>query len=533
MIMIKKFIFVVISLFIVACADISTETSIAGNTDTNVVPMASATLTATVTMTFTPTSTPTPTYTPSPTPTITPTLTPTMTFTPTPTATPVGGGGRIIIQMPRTLYDPTAGSSAIELFEVGSDGKDLQPLTTGFNRYIRQAVPSLDYRYLLLVSNTTWPPNLREEPRLDILDLNIGSIRTIAFLPNGPSSASVYWLADNRFIYLSQGGGETIGAFIASTSVEGSRRLSPPGHNVVKMYLVPSDTAKIYYHRGTRTVDAEGSTTSIHVTGMSWAAIDEPINDLSWGNITDHYFHAWDLQFNDQVFRISTNYHLHEIFPRGEVLISVSHNGLPPELQHGWESQFLLPSIEALSVLETPPNEISEPLVDFRCSSFTSDGSKIITNGVYEPYTENGRTLGQCTGYITKIISPSGDTSATINNYRVGHSYFYYSGRAEQFIMLVDENDGVALYNLTTDTLIPLPAIPALVGKSFYFSPDGKTVLVSDEASLIYDESMNALVLNPNPFMPILVNIENQQTNILLPQFIDNQQHIRVVAWIP
>ncbi len=522
MIMTKKLIFALFFLFVTACADVSTETSLAGNTDTKVVPTINitSTATATLTMTFTPTSTPTATYTATSTPTLTPTLTPTPT--PTPTATPIGGGGQIIIQMPRTLYDSSASNSAIDLFQVGSEGTSLQPITDGFNRYVLRAIPSPDNHYLLVISFGSWPYNLLQEPRLDVVGAD-GSFRTVAFLSS--DSPHAYWLADGRFIYLSNEGGGSTGAFISSPTEQENRRLSPPEHNVVILHSVTNDPTRIYYEKGTVTRSTAqggppGSVRETRTTGLYWAAIDTPINDLMGDAIEDHYFHVWNLEFDDQEFEINTNYNVSRILPDGQVLVSVSHNGLPDELREFWFGTLIMPSFEALANFDSPPetipqgNELPET-----CSYLSSHDGSTIVMATYYSFVENGRELQGCPGGDVYLRSLVNGDATTITGY-VGYSEFSTDG---QYLVLYDSEQNGFIYSVVTGEITPI----VFQGSSDYnghlFAPDGKTVMMFRNP--FFHETVTSS-------MPLLFFPESQTSTALLPQIASSEVHIRVLGWI-
>jgi len=388
-----------------------------------------------------------------------------------PTATAVGGGGQILLQMPRSVVDPEANTSAIELFTVNSNGSNFQSITEGFDRYVIRTIPSPDRRYLLLISYATWPYNLFHDPRMDILQVDDGSLRTVTFLTSDAPEA--YWLADGRFVYLSHEGGGSIGAFISSPVGDDVRRLSPPEHNVVKIFPVNNDLERIYYFTGAITREnaqgggpAGGSRRTTY-TGLYWATVDQPINDLMWDRIEDHYFHAWNLHVNDQVFIVSTNYNVLQILPNGHVFVSVAHCCLPEDIDSGDSNPYkLLSSINELNILEIPPSGISDDSEFPRYCNFTvSPDSTTLVLSIPNDFVENGRSYSSCPGNSIGIFSFAEETLVLLEGYRSG----YFSDDRQLFLFDLERHK--AMYDLTTSTATSLPDFSPEHIEEYLFSP--------------------------------------------------------------
>jgi hypothetical protein len=417
--------------------------------------------------------------------------------------------------MPRNLYDPEADAAAIDLFAVNSDGTNLRPITDGFNRFVANAIPSPDGRHLLARSYANWPYDARfGEVQLAVVSID-GSWRTVGVV----TRHLPYWLADGRFIYLSNAGGGSVAVFISSPTGEETRRLSPPGHNVVLNYPVGSDLERIYYETGSN------SGGNITTTGFYWAAIDEPINGLIWDRLAQNYYHHpyWELEFNGQTYPISTIYNIGRLFSNGLVEVRVDHHGLPEELvpeellnnetAWNWNNSLFLPP-DALRTLATPPAAMPESVVlpSFCSHTISPDGSQMVIATKIE---EENRY--RCPGGPLYIWSFKEETYSPLPEGYPGFGNFSPDG---QFLTLFDPERNPALYNLATGTLIPLnPDYNAHL-----FSPDGRTLLAAQNPTV---EESSTMVL------PVLIDIESQTSRPLLPQLEGTNAHIRVVAWLP
>lgn len=504
----------IVLFLIVACAEPPATppaaTAVAQTTPTHT---AVPTATPSSTPTFTPSATHT--ATPTPTDTATPTFTPTATNTPTatPTATAVGGGGQIILQMPRNLYDPEADAATIDLFAVKSDGTNLRPLTDGFNRFVTYAIPSPDNRYLLITSYGSWPHSQFAERQLAVVGAD-GSWRTVGIVTR------YFWLADGRFVYLSNVGGGSVGAFISSSTGDETRRLSPPEHNIVLIYPVSSDLERIYYETGSR------SGGNITTTGFYWAAIDDPIIGLVWDRLAQNYYHHpyWELEFNGQTYPISTIYNIGRMFPNGLVEVRVDHHGLPEELipeelfdddTWRWENSMYLPP-DALSSLATPPASMPESSVipNFCSDTFSPDGSIM----VIATYSEGEES--RCPGGRLYIYSFAEEIYSPLPE---GYPHFRGFSPDGQLLILLDPEWNPALYNLATGIFTPLAVIGSDYN-AYLFSPDGRTMLAAHNPT--FEETTTTI-------LPVLIDLESQTSRPLLPQLEETNAHIRVIAWLP